>query len=287
MIFKKFDKILKFCSLLIIPILLSGYSEIILMNPKGQIGLQQRSLILTSLGLMLIIVIPVIIMVILFTIKYNESNIKSKYKPNWSHSNKLEFIIWFIPILIISILAFITFKSTYELDPNKSIISNNKPIIIEVIALNWKWLFIYPKENIATINEVVFPVNIPIEFRITSDSVMNSFFIPQLGSQIYAMNGMQSKLNLIANTPGLYKGISSNFSGQGFSDMKFNVIVTINKFKYNEWIDKVKNSPNKIITNDDYQKIYKSSINNKINYFSKIKLNLFNDIIDKFICKKK
>ncbi|MFI4847312.1 MAG: ubiquinol oxidase subunit II [Candidatus Makana argininalis] len=266
---------------------LSGCKEIVIMFPKGQIGIEQRNLIIISLILMLLLIIPIIAITFIFILKYKSSNLNSKYNPDWCYSKKIEFFIWSIPIVIVSILSYITWNSTHELDQKKKIISKNKTINIQVISLDWKWLFIYPKNNIATINEIVFPVNIPIKFEITSDSVMNSFFIPQLGSQIYAMSGMNSILNLISNKSGNYKGISSNFSGKGFYGMKFKVIVTPNKYDFLKWIKKVKSSFNIIKDIKDYEKISYPSEKNKIQYFSFVIPKLYQYVIKKPYQKNK
>ena len=222
---RKYNKSLGILSLIAGTLLLSGCDSALL-NPKGQIAMEQRSLILTAFGLMLIVVIPAILMAVVFAWKYRASNTNAKYSPNWSHSNKVEAVVWTVPILIILFLGVLTRKSTHALEPGKPIASDVKPVEIEVVALDWKWLFIYPEQGIATVNEIAFPKGTPVNFRITSNSVMNSFFIPTLGSQIYAMAGMQTKLHLIANEPGTFKGISSNFSGRGFSGMKFRAIAT-------------------------------------------------------------
>lgn len=264
--------------------LLSGCTNnLSLMYPQGQIGIEQRSLILTSLCLMLVVVIPAIVMALIFSFKYRSSNNKANYNPDWAQSNKIELAIWTIPIIIIIILARITWQSSYRLDPSTPITADMQPINIEVIALNWKWLFIYPEEGIATINEIVFPINTPIRFNITADSLMNSFFIPQLGSQLYAMPGMRSNLYLIANKPGCYKGISSNFSGQGFSGMKFTAIATANINEFHQWLQKVKRSPNTLRDIDSYKHLAFPSEFAPVEYYSTVKPNLFNDIINKFM----
>ncbi len=162
-------------------------------DPKGQIGLEQRSLILTAFGLMLIVVIPAILMAVGFAWKYRASNKDAKYSPNWSHSNKVEAVVWTVPILIIIFLAVLTWKTTHALEPGRPA-HDEKPITIEVVSMDWKWFFIYPEQGIATVNEIAFPANTPVYFKVTSDSVMNCFFIPRLGSQIYAMAGMQTGL---------------------------------------------------------------------------------------------
>ncbi|PLK58390.1 ubiquinol oxidase subunit II [Candidatus Palibaumannia cicadellinicola] len=263
--------------------LLSGCSNVVLMNPKGQIGLEQRTLILTALGLMLIVVIPAIAMAIIFAIKYRASNIKATYSPHWYNSAKIELIVWSIPILIILFLATITWKSTHVLDPYKPIASATKPIMIQVVALDWKWLFIYPEYGIATVNEIAFPTNVPIHFDITSNSVMNSFFIPQLGGQIYAMAGMNSTLNLMANEQGIYKGISSNFSGRGFSGMKFTAIATPDDQSFHQWMQKVKMSQHQLSTMYDYEHLAAPSENHPVEYFSSVTFDLFHKVIGKFM----
>nr|WP_255454567.1 ubiquinol oxidase subunit II [Pantoea sp. Mhis] len=266
---------------MIVIFLLNGCDSALL-NPKGQIALQQRSLILTAFGLMLIVVIPAILMTIIFSWKYRETNKKAKYSPNWSHSNKVEIVIWIIPILIILFLGILTWKSTHILEPSKPLVSNIEPLEIDVVALDWKWLFIYPKQGIATINQVVFPIATPVTFKVTSNSVMNSFFIPTLGSQIYAMAGMQTKLHLIATEPGVFNGISSNFSGRGFSGMKFKTIVTKNNKIFDLWILQVKTSQNKLTNMNDFEKLALPSENNPVEHFSIVNPKLFDSIINKF-----
>ncbi|URJ29206.1 ubiquinol oxidase subunit II [Blochmannia endosymbiont of Camponotus modoc] len=268
---------------------LNGCSDLVLLHPKGQIGIEERSLILTAFGLMLSIVVPVIVMTILFTIKYRASNLRNtQYSPNWVNSKKIEFIIWAVPIFIIIFLGAVTWKSTHKLDPKNPIISSvEQPIIIDVISLDWKWLFIYPKQNIAVVNELVFPAHIPIKFNVTSNSVMNSFFIPQLGGQIYAMAGMRAELYLIANAAGRYKGISSNFSGQGFSGMKFTVIATQTKQEFEQWIQKAQKSSHQINNMSIYEELAKPSEYHPIIYFSNVQPNLFYNVINKFTHQKK
>ncbi|XBC43741.1 MAG: ubiquinol oxidase subunit II [Buchnera aphidicola (Floraphis choui)] len=261
-------------------LVLTGCHNTIL-HPNSSISLEQRYLILISFFIMLCIIIPVFIMTFLFPIKYREDNVNSSYKPNWSHSNLIELLVWGFPVIIIIFLSVLSWKSTHNLDPSKPIVSKVQPIKISVISLDWKWLFIYPNEKIATINELVFPINTPIIFELTSNSVMNSFFIPSLGSQIYTMAGMNTKLNLMANKFGTYKGISSNYSGRGFSDMKFKVIVTSNLFSFNKWLKKVRSSSNQLNSISNFEKIAVPSEKNAIQYFSNVNKNLFNMVIKK------
>ncbi|WP_367670682.1 ubiquinol oxidase subunit II [Sodalis-like secondary symbiont of Drepanosiphum platanoidis] len=280
--FKKYKNFLKKIFILSITIFLFGCNNLIIMNPKGIIAIKEKTLMITVMLLMLTIVVPVILMTLIFVFKYRESKNSSLYDPNWSDSKKIELIIWIIPFFMILFLANLTWKSTHDLDPNKPIEPYKKYIRIQVISLDWRWLFIYPKQKIATINELVFPKNTPIKFELTSNSVMNSFFIPGLGGQIYTMAGMNSVLNLMSNTKGIYKGMSSNFSGKGFSNMKFKVIVTKNTDIFNKWIKKVKLSSNYIKNIFDYEQISLPNENTSIKYFSLVKDNLFQIVIKKF-----
>ena len=278
----KYNKSLGILSLIAGAVLLSGCDSALL-NPKGQIALEQRSLILTAFGLMMIVVIPAVFMAVFFAWKYRATNTNATYSPNWSHSNKVEAVVWTIPILIIIFLGVLTWKSTHALEPSKPLVSDVKPIEIDVVALDWKWLFIYPEQGIATVNQIAFPANTPVNFKITSNSVMNSFFIPTLGSQIYAMAGMQTKLHLIANEPGTFDGISANFSGRGFSGMKFKAIATKDDAEFQQWVAKVKAAPNALTTMDDFEKLAAPSENHPVEYFSTANPELFKQVIDKFM----
>ncbi|HEY4714237.1 MAG TPA: ubiquinol oxidase subunit II [Aquirhabdus sp.] len=263
-------------SILVVAGLLTGCDSALL-DPKGQVGLEERNLIITSTLLMLIVVIPVIIMTFWFAWRYRASNTKATYTPNWEHSTKIEIVLWTIPCIIIFALGIITWKSSHSLDPGKPIASTEKPIRIDVVALDWKWLFFYPEQGIATVNEIAFPVDVPVEFHITSGTVMNAFFIPQLGSQIYAMGGMDNKLNLIANHKGVFPGISANYSGHGFSDMKFNAHST-SREEFNAWVNQVKQSP-KTLDIPTYSALAKPSEKNAVEHFATFKPGLFRDIM--------
>ncbi|MGB6190253.1 MAG: cytochrome o ubiquinol oxidase subunit II [Aeromonas molluscorum] len=262
--------------------LLSG-CDMALMNPKGQVGLEEKSLILTALYLMLIVVIPVIVMAVVFARKYRASNTSATYAPDWAHSTKIEVVVWTVPVIIIAILAVITWKTSHELDPYKPLVSDVKPVQVDVISLDWKWLFVYPELGIASVNELAFPANTPVNFRITSDSVMNSFFIPSLGGQIYAMAGMQTKLHLIANEAGQYDGISSSYSGAGFSGMKFKAIATPDQAGFDAWVAKVKQSSKPLMTMGEFDVLAKPSQYHPVEYFSSADPALFTKVINKFM----
>ncbi|MDI3271062.1 ubiquinol oxidase subunit II [Pseudomonas sp. AL03] len=260
-------------------LLLSG-CNMTLLNPTGQVGLEQRNLIITATLLMLLVVVPVIVMTFLFAWKYRATNTNAVYTPKWSHSTKIEIAVWAVPVLIIIALGYVTYVSTHALDPYKPLESDVKPITIEVVSLDWKWVFIYPEQGIATVNKIVFPTNTPVNFKVTSDSVMNSFFIPGLGGQIYAMAGMQTKLHLIANRDAEMEGISANYSGAGFTGMKFKAISTSQE-NFDAWVSEVKKAP-KQLEKAEYEALTKPSQNNPIELYSSVTPNLFQIIVDKY-----
>ncbi|CAL4323241.1 Cytochrome bo(3) ubiquinol oxidase subunit 2 [Buchnera aphidicola (Chaitophorus sp. 3695)] len=249
-----------------------------IISPKGQIALEQKKLIIIAFLIMLIIVIPVIFMTIFFSIKYYHKYKNSMYNPNWNHSYIIEFFSWGIPIAIILFLSVLSWNKTHDLDPKKSIYINNlKPLKIYVLSTNWKWIFIYPQQKIITINKLIIPNNIPIKFYITSNTVMNSFFIPSLGSQIYSMPGMITNLNLISNISGLYKGISSNYSGKKFSDMKFNVFSVSNHDFFYSWINKVHKKCKIVSSFNNLNNFYKI---NHVNFFYFTDMKFIKDIMN-------
>ncbi|CAD6520260.1 ubiquinol oxidase subunit II [Paraburkholderia sabiae] len=260
--------------------LLSGCNNLDLLAPKGPIGAAEKSLIATSTWAMLIVVIPVIFLTLLFAWRYRASNKAAEYRPNWSHSTAIEIAVWTIPALIILFLAVLTWKSTHELDPYKPLESDVKPINVEVVALDWKWLFIYPDLGIASVNQLAIPVGTPVNFRITSDTVMNSFFIPQLGGQIYAMAGMQTRLHLLAEEPGDYAGTSANFSGKGFSDMKFRTLAESPE-EFNAWVAKARASTDHLDM-DRYYAVAKPEEKAAVSYFSSVDPKLFNNIVARY-----
>ncbi|MEZ0231672.1 MAG: ubiquinol oxidase subunit II [Methylophilaceae bacterium] len=279
MIKKRYPKLFGLLSSLYATLMLSG-CDMALLDPKGQIGVDEKNLIITATLLMLIVVIPVIIMTVVFAWRYRASNKDATYTPDWSHSNKIEAIVWTVPLLIILVLGTITWETTHSLDPRKPIVSDAKPIVIQVVSLDWKWLFIYPEQGIATVNQLAFPVNVPVEFQITSGTVMNSFFIPQLGSQIYAMAGMKNTLHLIANESGTYKGISANYSGHGFSGMKFDTLVTPQE-DFDAWVSKVKAS-SETLSAEKYAALEVKSQDNPVELFATVKPDLYEDIVAKY-----
>lgn len=259
-------------------VLLSGCNLEVL-TPKGDIGAHEKSLILIALVLMAIVAIPVIAMTLWFPWRYRASNKKATYAPTWSHSNKIELVVWTIPAIIVAILAVITWTSSHALDPYKPLESDAKPVTVQVVSMDWKWLFVYPEYGVASVNELALPTDRPINFQITSDTVMNAFFIPQLGSQIYAMAGMETKLHLIAREPGTYDGLSTNFSGEGFSDMHFKAIAT-SEDGFKDWIAKAKASP-ATLDAAGYNTLALPSEKAPVAYYGNVTPNLFSSVVNK------
>ena len=247
------------------------------LDPKGEIGAKELDLIIIASSLMLIVGIPVVIATFVFAWRYRAGNKKAKYDPDWDNSHLAEAIWWGFPCLIVLVLAIICWKSSHELDPYKPIVSDVKPLRIQVVALQWKWLFIYPEQQIATINYIQFPKDTPLNFEITADAPMNSFWIPQLGSQIYAMAGMRTRLHLIANEVGVYNGLNTQYNGDGFSDMHFEVHVVEPK-ALQKWFADVKKSSN-ALTDDAYHQLLQPSVADKPKVFSGVQSDLFNKVI--------
>ncbi len=191
------------------------------LTPAGAIGAAQKTMMLNSLGIMLAIVVPTIGAVLVTAWWFRESNTRARYRPEWTFSGQLELVVWAIPAMTVLLLAGIAWIGSHELDPAKPVTTGRPPLDVQVVSMDWKWLFIYPGQNVATVNRLVVPTGTPIRFRLTSSSVWNSFFVPQLGSQIYTMAGMTTRLTLVADKPGRYPGLSAHYSGRGFSEMKF------------------------------------------------------------------
>jgi len=261
--------------------LLSGCSDLLVLEPKGPIGEAERALILESFGLMLIVVVPVIALSILIPWRYRATNTKATYAPHWAHSNLIEAIVWLVPALIVGALGVLVWNSTHRLDPYKPIESNAPPLEVEAVSLDWKWLFIYPQLGIATLNQLVFPAKTPLTLRITSDTVMTAFFVPQLGSQIYAMAGMETKLNLEADKTGKYLGENTQYSGSGFSYMRFDGMATT-KQDFDRWVEKVKRSP-ETLDQTRFAEIEKPSARVPVEHFSSVTPKLFESIIAKYM----
>lgn len=258
-----------------------GSLKMDILNPKGIIAFKQYNLLVFTTMLGFVVIIPVFVMAILIAWRYRESNTKAKYTPNVDTNRLAETIWWTIPIILIAILSVVTWTSTHDLDPHKPLTSHSQPVRIQVVALDWKWLFIYPDQNIATVNYIQFPVNRPVNFEITADAPMNSFWIPQLGGQIYAMQGMTTKLHLNANEIGTYKGSSANISGEGFADMKFTAKATT-KADFEAWVISVKQS-NRKLTPETYASLAKKSTAAPVTYYASSTEGLYGTIVMKYM----
>ena len=259
--------------------------KIAVLFPKGIIALEERNLLFIIQALMLLIIIPVFILTYIFSWIYRADNPKGKYDPDLVDNRIAEYIWWGIPCIMVLIVSVLTAIKTYQLDPFKSIESKNEEMRIQVIALQWKWLFIYPEEGIATVNFVNFPKDTPVRFEITADAPMNSFWIPHLGGQIYAMPKMKTILNLIGNEVGDFRGSSANISGEGFAGMTFTARVSSEE-DYLQWVESAKQASN-TLTLKDYNQLASPSLNNPVEIFQLRDQSLFDTILNKHMHPKK
>jgi len=273
--------VILFLILLLQPFTIYAFRDkIAVLFPRGVIALEERNLLFIIQGLMLLVIIPVYVLTFAFSWKYRAHS-DSEYDPELSDNHVAEIVWWGLPLVITLIIATLTWFKTYELDPYKSIESKNPPLTIQVVALQWKWLFIYPEEKIATVNFLQIPTDRPIHFEITADAPMNSFWIPHLGGQIYAMPKMKTELNLIANQAGDFMGSSANISGELFADMHFITRATVDK-EYLEWVETAKKSA-AILNWESYESLAKpGAIPSPITYQLSGD-NLFNQIIMKYM----
>lgn len=278
--------------LVLLPVLFASGCNTVLMHPAGYVAQQQSHLITVSVILMLIIIVPVMFLICLFAWRYRKSNpaTEAEYAPHWNHSTRLELIIWGMPLLIIIVLGLITWVSTHKLDPyrpldsiaaNQPILPGVQPLEVDVVALDWKWLFIYPRQGVASVNELVTPINVPVHFRITSSTMMNSFSIPALAGQIYSMAGMDTILNAVMNKPGVYDGFSANYSGAGFSYMRFKYYGTT-AADFDNWVQRVKASGG-ALNRTSYLALAKPSINDPVRHFAAVTPGLYDVILDQCV----
>jgi cytochrome o ubiquinol oxidase subunit 2 len=284
---KKISKKSRFATALLpiiaVLVLLSWYLRrhtVAVLSPAGEIAQKERNLIVVALLLSAIVVLPVFAMTIAIVLKYRESNHEKKYvqyTPDWDHNRWLESLWWGIPCVIILVLSVITWNSSHALDPYKPLVSNRQPLTVQVICMDWKWLFIYPQQHIASVNLVEMPVDTPVNFQITSDAVMNSFWIPQLGGQIYAMPGMVTQLHLMADRTGSFFGSPANIAGAGFARMDFSAR-SVSQADFNSWQQSAEASPN-VLTMAAYHRLKKPSENNPVTYYSLAQNSLYNDVV--------
>lgn len=252
-----------------------------LLNPKGPIARHQRDLFLLSTALMLIVVLPVFALAGYISVKYRAGNTGNDYRPNWDDNKYLEMVWWGIPIILVIVLSVIAWRTSHSLDPYRQLTSDSEPVNVQVLALQWKWLFIYPDYRVAVVNELPVPSATPINFLIGADAPMNSFWIPELGGQIYAMNGMSTKLHLQADQAGDYKGYSSNISGEGFAKMEFMVKARQHK----EFVETMKTAGESdlVLDMDSYNELAKPSIVDEPMYYRLGDNRLYDKVIEKYL----
>lgn len=255
-------------------------SSFLILDPKGAIGAAELQLMVQALLFMLIVAVPVFILLFFFAWRYRASNKKAKYMPDWEHAKVDELIWWAIPFEIVLILGALTWTSTHELDPPKPL-EGGEPLVVQVVALDWKWLFIYPEEDIASVNYVAFPVDRPVRFEITADAPMNAFWIPQLGGMLYAMTGMVNTLHLIAGEEGEYRGLSANYSGEGFAQMKF-AAMAMSEEQFEEWTMERKAS-SRYLSRYEYELLSEPGIVEQPMFYSDVENGLYNTIVTQFM----
>ena len=284
-----FPKSLRAAPLLALATLLAGCNAVVL-NPAGDVAAQQGRLVVASTVLMLLIIVPVIVLILLFAWRYRASNKNADYQPDWDHSTQLELVIWAAPLVIIIALGALTWIGTHLLDPyrpldriaaGKPVPEGVKPLEVEVVSLDWKWLFFYPEQGIATVNELAAPVDRPIRFKLTSSTTMNAFYVPDLAGMIYTMPGMQTELNAVINKPGVYRGMSSHYSGSGFSGMRFK-FHGLDQQGFDKWVADARASTGKL-SRDAYLKLEQPSERNPVQHYATFAPGLFDAIVNRCV----
>ncbi len=229
------------------------------LDPQGPVSGAEKMILLDSLAIMLTIIVPVIVGTLAFAWWYRASNPRAKRRPDWAYSGRIELVVWAIPALTIMFLGGVIWISSHQLEPSKPLVSNRKAIEVQAVSLDWKWLFIYPEQNVASLNQLVMPVGTPVHFSLTSASVMNSFFVPKLGSMIYTMNGMATQLNLQADHPGAFHGLSTHFSGDGFPGMHF-IAQAVPQAGFDAWVQRAR-AAGPMLDSPGYAQLAKQSSN--------------------------
>ncbi|MFS2153606.1 ubiquinol oxidase subunit II [Rhizobium sp. Rhizsp42] len=268
---------------------LSGCNMVV-MNPTGDIALQERNLILVALGMMLLVVIPVLTLIVVFAFRYRKGRAPGRYDPNFTHSTPIELVVWSIPLMIIACLGVVTWITTHSLDPfrpldrisaDKPLAKDHKPLDIQVVAMDWKWLFIYPEQGIATVNELALPVDVPVRFSITSTNQFNTFSAPTLAGMIYAMPGMKSMLHAVLNAPGDSWGYSGNYTGAGYSDMRFK-LHGVDQAGFDQWAAGIK-AAGETLSTDRYVELDKPSEKVPVMHFSTVASGLFDRVLNRCV----
>ncbi len=262
----------------------------VVMNPTGDIALQERNLILVALGMMLLVVIPVLTLIVVFAFRYRKGRAPGRYDPNFTHSTPIELVVWSIPLLIIACLGVVTWITTHSLDPfrpldrisaDKPLAKDHKPLDIQVVAMDWKWLFIYPEQGIATVNELALPVDVPVRFSITSTNQFNTFSAPTLAGMIYAMPGMKSMLHAVLNAPGDSWGYSGNYTGAGYSDMRFK-LHGVDQAGFDQWAAGIR-AAGETLSTDRYVELDKPSEKVPVMHFSTVASGLFDRVLNRCV----
>jgi len=248
-----------------------------ILDPQGPIGAADTAILIDSVAIMLAIVLPTIAAIFAFAFWFRASNAKARYLPDWAYSGRIELVVWSVPALTIILLGGVAWIGAHQLDPARAVEGSAKPLTIQAVSLDWKWLFIYPDQKVATINTLTVPEGVPLHFELTSSSVMNVFFIPQFGSMIYTMNGMATQLNLRADRPGTFDGLSAHFSGDGFSDMHFDVHVVPSE-QFSKWAQDA-SSAEKSLDERSYSEIAKPSMKNQPETYRLADPQLFHAIV--------
>jgi cytochrome o ubiquinol oxidase subunit 2 len=261
-------------------------ASLIVLEPFGDVAIQESHLIAAATFLMLLIVVPVIVLTLLFAWRYRQSNKAAEYRPDWDHSRKIEAVIWGAPLVIILVLGTLTYITTHELDPYRplaridathAVAPGTRPLVVDVVSLDWKWLFVYPELGIATVNELAAPVDRPIEFHLTSSSVMNAFYVPALAGMVYTMPGMETQLHAVINDAGSYEGFSANFSGAGFSDMHFRFF-GMQPADFDAWVARNRQT-GAVLDGGRYMQLERPSKSDPVQHFGAVEKGLFDAIV--------
>jgi cytochrome o ubiquinol oxidase subunit 2 len=269
---------------------LAGCAKTVVLNPAGDVAAQQGHLVVQATLLMLIIIVPVIALTLLFAWKYRQSNAAADYDPEWHHSTVLELVIWTVPLLIVIALGAMTWIGTHKLDPyrpldrvsaTQALVPEVKPLEVEVVALDWKWLFFYPEQGIATVNELAAPVDRPIHFKLTSSTTMNAFYVPDLAGMIYTMPGMQTELHAVINRAGDFAGMSSHYSGAGFSGMHFRFL-GLSDADFANWVQKAK-ADSHLLDRAAYQALVLPSSREPVQRFATVEAGLYDRVLNRCV----
>ncbi len=277
--------------LLLLPLaLLLGGCHLVLLSPSGDVARQQSDVMIITTIIIALIIVPVLIAIGVIAWRYRSSNEKVRHDPEWDHSPQLELVVWAAPVLIIIIVGAISWIGTHQLDPYRSltrvapgkpVAADTKPLEVEVVSLRWKWLFFYPQYGIATVNQLAAPVNVPIKFKLTSDTMMDSFFVPALAGQIYTMPGMQTMLHAVINKPGQYKGFSANYSGAGFTDMRFS-FDGMNPQDFKDLVAKVR-AQGTDLDRSAYDQLRQPDRNAPVHYYAHFESGLYTRILNRCV----